>query len=505
MMVERPTVLVQSVGKMTLVGLWAYAVAADKAGCRIERAVLVDARNTVFRTCPALDGYLRNPAVSQRDFMRRLGWSIFPPNVEVGGADALMDSLAKRVLDKRKAEMMQSPRPDVEPEKVDDETEERMAKKGKKSGTHKEGKKGTMAKLAGGGLDLAATVGSSMFPAASPLIGAVRKGLSNALGLAERGQLHPMVDGFGEKNIDVGGEIVSSAAAPVAFARESIKPGMRILQTAPNGDVIAHGVSYYADITTATTVSTQVGTVKAVNPTSLDAWGQALANDYTLYKFLGWKMHYTHYAPTSVQARVAFTATSNANQNNFAIPTFVEMVNRSDFVAGSAYEDFFLDCTTLVEDCASNWYYVDSSAASSEDNRLTNQGSFTVAVDENPTTLTPLGTVYIEYIIALCQRKSPNESVGLAQTLSRRPDLTPEQCGLLFAAKVREMREKAAIAATERVLDDTPDGFIAKTLGPLSPATTGGDDGVPARVAPTLAKLDSRTLPAPTAGQRPGK
>jgi len=504
-MVERPTVLVQSVGKMTLVGLWAYAVAADKAGCRLERAVLVDARNTVFRKCPALDDYLRNPAVTQRDFMRRFGWSIFPPNVEVGGADALMDSLARRVLDKRKAEMMQSPHPDVDPEKDDDETEDEMAKKGKKSGTHKEGRKGTMAKLAGGGLDAAASVGSMMFPAASPLIGAVRKGLSNALGLAERGQLHPMVDGFGEKNIDVGGEIVASSAAPVAFARESIKPGMRILQTAPNGDVIAHGVSYYADITTATTTNTQLGTVKAVNPTSLDAWGQALSNDYTLYKFLGWKMHYTHYAPTSVQARVAYTASSNSNQNNGTLPTFVEMVNRSDFVAGSAYEDFFLDCTTLVEDCASNWYYVDSSAAASEDTRVTNQGQFTVAVDENSSASTPLGTVYIEYIIALCQRKSPSEAVGLARTLDRRPDLSPETCGLLFAAKVREMREKASVAARERELDDTPDGFIAKTLGPLSPASAVDDITATARASTAPAQLGVKALPVPATGQRPGK
>jgi hypothetical protein len=325
------------------------------------------------------------------------------------------------------------------------------------------GKSGILKGLGGAALDAAAAGAGVANPVAGVLATALRKGLRNALGFATT-EVEPVAGLGGASPIAVGGEVVRSADAPVAFSRDKgLRPFLKVARTMPNGDVVVHGLEWVRDLTPSGTANTQVLAADGINPANTNYdWLSNFAKDYVLFRFLGFKVYYTHWAPTSVQTRVAM-ATTPDYQALTAVPTFKQLSQFGDFACGAAYEDFELDCASTMANPANNWFYVLNNAGT-EDVRLSQQGGLFVTTDQNSTGLSSIGSIYHEYVVAFAHRKSPSFSTGLANHISAHPEIPVHIACKAYGLALAKEREKPARRVDSSRRYDTA-GFVRAAEG----------------------------------------
>jgi len=213
------------------------------------------------------------------------------------------------------------------------------------------------------------------------------------------------VTGFDERSVargggTGGGALVQTMNAPVAFARNMRQPFFNIGKPNAKGEVPFH-------------IQALVGSIAAVSgggyslntPIPFTPGNPALfVNNYQKALTYGrWRptygaMHYTHYAPTSLQSAVFLTYMCNEDPgtcSSMATTSGALMCN--EFAAmGSAYEDFSLNFVETGRWNPAVWYTCAASDAASTDDAIC-PGCVTWAV-ENGTTTAAIG-----YIFAECQ------------------------------------------------------------------------------------------------------
>lgn len=294
-------------------------------------------------------------------------------------------------------------------EKVLKKVEKKVEKKEKK-------KRGVGSVLARGALKGVSSVADHVLPGSGSLLSWVGKAALNKLGLSEK---IVVPEGYGGGSPPGStGQIVASADAPVAFGRMDAPSSFAYpLHEHKNGDKIMHIKEAFRDMPLPDTTSSRRAFADLLYPTSSDfAITAKYASCFQLYKILGVKLHYTHWAPTSTQARVTmWYAESNAFADG-SDPGFVDSSMLQDFAAGSCYEDFALE---FYPQGSLNWYQCYPTPAAGDDADINYQGIVGMALDLNSVASLVAGTVFIEWIIAFSKQRPTDITIGLTNELRR--------------------------------------------------------------------------------------
>jgi hypothetical protein len=301
----------------------------------------------------------------------------------------------------------------------------RVGKRGKKRKASRSGKpkkkKGGIGRLIGSGLTLgASTVANSLLPGSGSLVSTLGQKIMDALGLDEKVAIPKEIVEGASPNLLAGGEIIASASAPVAFGRDQAPTAfVNILHRNANGDVVVHVKEFLADVTTASSTNTQSGGFFDLNPTDVTDTPllASLGNSFQHFKWLAGRLHYVHYAPTSVQARVLLTEVDDIGFFNGS-QDFASLVRNEDVAIGSAYEDFSLE---FVPDESLNWYACakTGSARYAGDPSTCVQGVVSWVCDQNSATNIPIGSVYLESIVVLRKTRDPDYTFTTLSNVSR--------------------------------------------------------------------------------------
>lgn len=254
--------------------------------------------------------------------------------------------------------------------------------------------------------------------------------------------------GFAERDVNElaggqsGGAVVSVEDAPVAFARNPIRTGMRMLgKTARGGQVVWVRDQVSGSLTTAATGSTFSLGSKYLIP----AESTVFPNFYQ--EFLYWErwrplkciLHYCHFAPTSTQAAVML-GYSSAPQVTLSsvVTTTSKFMGYEHVVQGSAYEDF----AVVIEDemwKQGLWLgnYASASVAAADNST----GQIMWATDANVPTNTAIGYLYVELIFELCDKRPLYSGAGLIMEahVASRYAKTDEEWDALFNLLSRKL------------------------------------------------------------------
>jgi len=253
-------------------------------------------------------------------------------------------------------------------------------------------------------------MGADLFlPGSGKLVNSLGSALLNKLGLSEKVVLPGEFGSGPGTNLHMGGPVVASADAPVAFGRdEQLNSFVRVLHREPNGDVIVHSKEMVIDVPLAGAASTlkQTQVILTPNQTVLPLARQ-VAQAYQNYRVLAAKLHFVHYAPTSTQGRVSLMYVNDPEQafhsdGSYSM-SFPQMSRLSDFAVGSCYEDFALEFYPLARQ---SWYDTLPNGSTFDD--TTYQGAFGVATDQNVSTNVNVGTIYLELVVAYKSTRSPD-------------------------------------------------------------------------------------------------
>ncbi len=254
-----------------------------------------------------------------------------------------------------------------------------------------------------------------LLPGSGVLVNALGKKLLNSLGLSEKVVLPADYNGGNFGGSD-GGTIVASADAPVQFGREQSETSfLRYLHKGESGDVIVHTREPFFNVSTNAAANTLNGAYAVLYPfnTNLSIIKQ-IAGMYSWYRFLGVKLHYTHWAPTSTQVRVCIAHAPTETFNNGANVTVDEASKLEHVALGSAYEDFGLE---FEPTCPLNWNPSYPTTAATTVLEKAN-GTVYSANDMNNVLSTTIGTVYLELITAFKEQRPISVTVGAILPLS---------------------------------------------------------------------------------------
>lgn len=254
---------------------------------------------------------------------------------------------------------------------------------------------------------------------AAPFVPAVR----NVLGFNER-EVSKSVGGAAVS----GGTIVRTMDAPVAFARNQIQTGMKILQS--GDDVQRISVCDFWGVVTFKATS-GAPTFYAFSEPLAPLNSQLLTRFYTEFEMWErWrpvlaKIHYAHFAPTATQGALAIGLTEDVvnNETSADLTNFGNATTMEHVAVGSCYEDF-----SLVASPSSwkpgEWLYNDDPAEATpeaQDPRWKSPGAVFFVTDNGTQTVdTTTGYLYIELIFDVCGRRPPFDGAGLVWRINRK-------------------------------------------------------------------------------------
>jgi len=222
-----------------------------------------------------------------------------------------------------------------------------------------------------------------------------------------------------------GGAVVRTMDAPVAFARNQVQTGWRVLGPTADGgelwsfcDMPSMYVTGTANVVrTAATANTFFLTLQILTPVNIFVFPNfyQTAAIWERWRPLKSICHYCHFAPTSVQSAVAIAISEDSTVNSGAS----EPTTMSNFMAlehsiqGSCYEDFSLSVTPASWK-AGTWLYTDPvGAAADADQRMETAGTLYLATDANSSTNTPLGYIYFELLFEVCGKRAPLPGISV--------------------------------------------------------------------------------------------
>lgn len=315
-------------------------------------------------------------------------------------------------------------------------TAQKQQKQQPKQTTKKNKKQNPVARgllgVVSGGADL-------LMPGTGRLVNVLGKKILNQLGLSEKMVLPPEYGG-GRGQFDAvdGGSIVESADAPVQFGRDQLQTSfMRYLHKADNGDVIVHTRESARDIVTAGALNTPVVTTDSLYPfTAVMTVIKQIAANYAWFRILAVKVHYVHWAPTSVAARIAIGHLPTSSFNNAVALNYGQFSRLESFASGSAYEDFGLEFCPVAD---RNWFCCATTPQTL--GIQLDQGAISVSVDLNNVTSTTVGTTFWELITAFREQKPQNVIVGLTTGLT---NFLPKKVVLSALAKIYQILDDVA-------------------------------------------------------------
>jgi len=237
-------------------------------------------------------------------------------------------------------------------------------------------------------------------PGSGSLVSKLGSSILDSFGLAEKTRLP---EDFGAPTSTGGGTVIQSANAPVSFARgEQTMTSIEHLGSS-GGDAVYRVRDYIGEVYTGAAPNVRALFLGVNKPTGVYPLLNRIAGSYELFKLLGAKLHYVHYAPTSVQGRVILSAANIPFDYNTAdAQDFVTLENST---AGSVYEDFALE---WIPDDVINWYGVYKAYNIGDLSSF--QGTWYCYVDQfaDSDLERPVGTLYIEYYVALKNQRSPD-------------------------------------------------------------------------------------------------
>ena len=261
-----------------------------------------------------------------------------------------------------------------------------------------------------------------LLPGSGTLVSKLGSSILDSFGLAEKTRL-PADFGASE-----GGSVIQTASAPVAFARgEQTMTSIEHLGTS-GGDAIYRIRDYIGEIGAPATVGGRNVYIGINKPSVSYPLFDRVAGIYELYKLLGAKLHYVHYAPTSVQSRVILAAANI--QFDYIAADAQDFVTLENSTVGSCYEDFAME---WIPADVLNWYSV--YAPYEALNVSSYQGTWYTYVDQTSAADVnrPLGSLYIEYYVAFRNQRSPDLPLNLlARAIAHEPAARQRQA-LTFA------------------------------------------------------------------------
>nr|UHS71737.1 MAG: putative capsid protein [Permutotetraviridae sp.] len=214
--------------------------------------------------------------------------------------------------------------------------------------------------------------------------------------------------------IQDGGQVITTADAPVAFARSGITPFLKQLQSNKNGEIM-HVVDLVGTLTSSASANTYaIGQFAYVSPVNSTLFPNMFSEfeGWAKYRPLFLRLHYSHFAPTSTQGAVGMHASSDCGE---ADPTSTgEAMARENAIQGSAYEDFALETDTAPWNDM-KWFENSVSPALAADIQSIYCGRVGWSTDMNSlAAATAWGFCYVEAIFEFAERKKNNLIVGIS-------------------------------------------------------------------------------------------
>jgi len=297
-------------------------------------------------------------------------------------------------------------------------------------------------------------------------------------------------------SLDMGGQVVESANAPVAFARTGqIKTALKTFKGEALDGLGIHTVELPVVGGTGDDANlVKMGASGAfelnqqyqLNPISSTTFPQMapVANLYKKFKLKQLKVHYVHTCPTAQAGRVVIGFSPDPD---FTPPTScTEIIRLSNSASGAAYEDFSLSCN--LDGIQKDWQYC-SNESDDADVRLEQPGVIFVASDgNNSDAAADVGNLYIEAAFEFVDREDlgllASSIVYLMRRLRCKKTLSVDDKLRVLAGPVREFFKEQK--KMERGPDEI-DKLINDTL----------------RAPPIVdqSQIVSRALPSSTAGR----
>lgn len=237
--------------------------------------------------------------------------------------------------------------------------------------------------------------------------------------------------GFSERTLQpVGqagsGQVVSTADAPVAFARGPMSTGIQRVAAGEKGIVRYLVRDLCLTLQTSGTLNTfNAALVYNINPVRSGLF----PNFYTEFEdFVRWrpiriKLHYVHFSGTSTKTAVCLAWVPDLNvagSLGTRTASTTAVMGNSHAVQGSAYEDFAL-LAEPPEWEEGKWLYLFTAPDASEYYSQTDimAGSIVVSTDINDTINNKIGYIYAELEFEVCEMAVPYLGAGLAKQMFR--------------------------------------------------------------------------------------
>lgn len=222
--------------------------------------------------------------------------------------------------------------------------------------------------------------------------------------------------------------------APVQFPMKTHRAKFNT-RTGAGGEMLVSGKDRLVTVTNGTNTTGAIVHNFFVNPTVLGADRlYRLSSLYDQYEVVKFVVHFSHSAATSAsgQMRMAFVMDPTDE-----IPEDATGLKSLATTEGTVAFSTYTSAACIMPRPMSGRFYIEGDATSDSDKRLTQAALFTMRVEvpSNLAANTPIGTLWVEYVVRLRKPMVQDNFVGSSSVwLSRLVSNTPSNFGAIFGS-----------------------------------------------------------------------